>query len=755
MLVLVTRPEAEARAFAETLAARGHTALLAPMLRIESRKPPAGFVERLKSAQAVLLTSANGARALAGLTVARDLPVLAVGPATTHIAGGLGFTDVRSADGDSDALVALARESLSPDKGALLHVGGAARAGDVAGALRAAGFEVVEAALYDARLADSLPDDVVRAIADGAVDAVTFFSPRTARAFVSLAGRAGIDGGLAGSVVVAISPAALAAAAGPPWRSRIAARTPTQGGILAALDSIAATQGKGSAMSDDTGRTARREGATITDVDVSRDDDPKPASSEARPAAVVQPRRGMGVVGTFIVGLIAAAVVVGGAGVAYMAQPEAVRALLGHAPKPAAPTVSPEALAAALKPLDERLAKLETRTGAVESQGEMARARIEARFADQEKRVAALAEAAAARQTATPARQPAVDIAPLQAELARGQRDLAALRAELATLKAQQETTAAAVKGMAERPAAVAAAPSTSGAPATTSAPVDVADAQRQIAALVERLDRLEKRDAQTAGALANAVDRAAVAREIAEAEARLREQIARGGGDTSGAREAAARAAERLAAIEKEVASRLDAFGKDVARRGDEGKRVAEGGRAAAVIGIAARMRQAIEAEGPFATDLDLLRPLAADDPEIAKAIAELAPLAATGVAARRALAAEFPDVARRVVAADLADDSLGERLLGKLRQLVTIRRVGDDAKGATPEAIVARAEAALAAGDVAKAVAEIRALKGPPADPARAWLARAEARLAAQGSVDRLSLHGVGLLSRAGVAK
>ena len=43
----------------------------------------------------------------------------------------------------------------------------------------------------------------------------------------------------------------------------------------------------------------------------------------------------------------------------------------------------------------------------------------------------------------------------------------------------------------------------------------------------------------------------------------------------------------------------------------------------------------------------------------------------------------AEFPAVAKAALADDLADDSFGERLMGKLRGLVSLRRVGDDVQG------------------------------------------------------------------------
>ena len=77
--------------------------------------------------------------------------------------------------------------------------------------------------------------------------------------------------------------------------------------------------------------------------------------------------------------------------------------------------------------------------------------------------------------------------------------------------------------------------------------------------------------------------------------------------------------------------------------------------------------------------------------------------------------LEAEFPAVAKAALAEDLADDSYGERLLGKLRGLVSLRRVGD-VPGDTTEAKLARAEQALHAGDVAKAAELVKSL--PAAD-------------------------------------
>ncbi len=98
--------------------------------------------------------------------------------------------------------------------------------------------------------------------------------------------------------------------------------------------------------------------------------------------------------------------------------------------------------------------------------------------------------------------------------------------------------------------------------------------------------------------------------------------------------------------------------------------------------------------------------------------------------------------------MAEDLADDSFGERLLGKLKGLVSLRRIGADVPGDSVEAKLARAEAAINSGDLAKAVELVKSL---PAQSQRArpdWLARAEEHLAAQRAVDQLAAQAVSLL-------
>jgi len=70
---------------------------------------------------------------------------------------------------------------------------------------------------------------------------------------------------------------------------------------------------------------------------------------------------------------------------------------------------------------------------------------------------------------------------------------------------------------------------------------------------------------------------------------------------------------------------------------------------------------------------------------------------------------------------------------------------------QGDTVEAKLARAEAALKAGDLAQAVDLVKSLPEPTHRATSSWLARADAHLTAQRAIDRLAAEGVALLSAA----
>ena len=204
MRVLLTRPLEDGDETARQLALRGHQALLSPLLSLRFLDGPE---LELKGVQAILATSANGVRALARRTARRDLPVFAVGPQTEAEARKLGFAEVKSADGDAEALTNAARAWAQPGKGALLHVAGEGNDGKLAAAL--SDFSVRREILYAVTPVEEMPAEIPAWLAEGKVDAALFFSPRSGAIFRDLAIKEGLV--LREVLAVAISPAAAAA----------------------------------------------------------------------------------------------------------------------------------------------------------------------------------------------------------------------------------------------------------------------------------------------------------------------------------------------------------------------------------------------------------------------------------------------------------------------------------------------------------------------------------------------------------------
>ena len=190
MRLLVTRPKADAERTALALRARGHDAVVAPLLQIE---PVADAEIGAGPWMAILVTSANAA-AIAGhkrFSQLRALPVFAVGDRSAQAMRAVGFADVISADGDVDDLVQLVAGRIKR-KASLLYLAGADRSGDLAGNLCTRGFAVGTAIIYRAAAAGALLPAVVAAVADG-VDGVLHFSRRSGAAYVDALRATGLD----------------------------------------------------------------------------------------------------------------------------------------------------------------------------------------------------------------------------------------------------------------------------------------------------------------------------------------------------------------------------------------------------------------------------------------------------------------------------------------------------------------------------------------------------------------------------------
>lgn len=153
-------------------------------------------------------------------------------------------------------------------------------------------------------------------------------------------------------------------------------------------------------------------------------------------------------------------------------------------------------------------------------------------------------------------------------------------------------------------------------------------------------------------------------------------------------------------------------------------------------------QLRQALQGSGPFVAELTAVTTLATDRADVKAALAPLAEAAPKGVPSLALLRQRFDGLAGAIAgagAAPAAADDWGSQVLGKLRGLVSVRRVGSAAGGDGPDAAVAQAESALSGDDLAGAVTALETLHGPPMVAARDWLEAARRRLAAEAALGK----------------
>jgi uroporphyrinogen-III synthase len=202
----------------------------------------------------------------------------------------------------------------------------------------------------------------------------------------------------------------------------------------------------------------------------------------------------------------------------------------------------------------------------------------------------------------------------------------------------------------------------------------------------------------------------------------------------------AGAEAASAVGGLSGEVAS-IKATQTELSAAVDDLK-ARDAGKDALLWSAVGALRDALRYAGPFDAQLDDVTRLAGDRAEFQDALAELKPLADSGVPSLAELQRTFPATARDVVAAGYGaseDGVLGD-VLNRVSQVVTVRPVGE-VEGDSSGAIVARAEGHLDQGDLAAALDELKGLSETAAAAAAPWRARAEQRLAADAAITKLN--------------
>ena len=200
MRVLVTRPEPEASALAARIAELGHTPVLLPLTRLE-RIAPEG--EGLEEAGAWILTSARAAPTLSGLPQRR---VFAVGKSTAAAAQAAGARDIMTGSGGWRALGAMIIEQGLAAGTLLVHLAGAEVRGGLAELIEGAGLGYRRLIVYRMVPLKHAVADMVEALGEGGIDAVTLLSPRAAHLLADLIKQHGLQDRLADALILCLSP---------------------------------------------------------------------------------------------------------------------------------------------------------------------------------------------------------------------------------------------------------------------------------------------------------------------------------------------------------------------------------------------------------------------------------------------------------------------------------------------------------------------------------------------------------------------
>lgn len=176
--VLITRPKAQAQAFAQALEAAHGGPVRSVMSPLIETAPVAVDLD-LSDAAHVVFTSVNGVHQAARLNVPRTATAWCVGTKTAQAAQAAGFV-AQAAGGNSEKLVGLI--VAAQPQGRIIHVRGKHAAGDVIGGLAAGGLRCEPIVAYD-QVAIAPTQAALDLLADENPVIVPLFSPRTAKLF--------------------------------------------------------------------------------------------------------------------------------------------------------------------------------------------------------------------------------------------------------------------------------------------------------------------------------------------------------------------------------------------------------------------------------------------------------------------------------------------------------------------------------------------------------------------------------------------
>ncbi len=144
----------------------------------------------------------------------------------------------------------------------------------------------------------------------------------------------------------------------------------------------------------------------------------------------------------------------------------------------------------------------------------------------------------------------------------------------------------------------------------------------------------------------------------------------------------------------------------------------------------LISQLQDAIRAGRPFSGELSSLALLR---PDMKETLTPLTQASSTGIATLAQLQEQFA----HAITPALVQEGAEKSIVQNLRSLVKIRKIGEAQTGTDDQAVIARAEAKLAKGDIAAALQETNTLSPHALQNFTAWQERAKEHLAAQAAM------------------
>ncbi len=228
-MVLITRPEEDAKSIADDIVQKGYGVFLESFLTVVF---DGEIIPDISRYSGLIFTSKNGVRAFCAQEKNRDLLVFTVGKNTADEARKVGFLDIKSADGDVSSLSVLLSDY--PAKKPYLHIRGEHIARPIQSQNK--GVQIEEKVLYHTEKIDKISKECAEIIQKNGLSHVLFFSKRTAESFVSAICTYGLEAGFKRTKALCLGDSMIESLSVLPWDEIIVAARFNRDGMLALLD---------------------------------------------------------------------------------------------------------------------------------------------------------------------------------------------------------------------------------------------------------------------------------------------------------------------------------------------------------------------------------------------------------------------------------------------------------------------------------------------------------------------------------------